>query len=174
MPRYVAFLRAINVGGRNVTMETLRAVLAPLQLANLETFIASGNVIFETRAAPAKLEMRIARALEAALGFEVKTMLRSIEEVHAIDAVARSLPEATAKNVGLLATEPAAAAVQAFLKLQTPLDKLEVRGRELYWLSQVKQSESALFKVDFERVLQVPLTMRGASTIEKLCAKYPA
>lgn len=174
MPRYVAFLRAINVGGRNVTMETLRAVLAPLRLANLETFIASGNVIFETRAAPAKLETRIARVLEAALGFEVKTMLRSIEEVHAIDAVARSLPEATAKNVGLLATEPAAAAVQAFLKLQTPLDKLEVRGRELYWLSQVKQSESALFKVDFERVLQVPLTMRGASTIEKLCAKYPA
>ena len=98
----------------------------------------------------------------------------TFEEVRAIDAVARSLPESTAKNVGLLAAEPAAAAVQAFLKLQTPLDKLEVRGRDLYWLSQVKQSESALFKVDFERVLQVPLTMRGASTIEKLCAKYPA
>lgn len=174
MPRYVAFLRAINVGGRNVTMETLRGVLAPLRLVNIETFIASGNVIFETRAAPAKLEARIARVLEAGLGYPVKTMLRSFEEVRAIDAVARSLPESTAKNVGLLAAEPAAAAVQAFLKLQTPLDKLEVRGRELYWLSQVRQSESALFKVDFERLLGVALTMRGASTIAKLCAKYPA
>lgn len=173
MPRFVAFLRAINVGGRNVKMETLQEVLAPLRLANLETFIASGNVIFESGAAPAGLEARIARELEAGLGYPVQTMLRSFAEVRAIDAVARSLPEATAKNIGLLAAAPAAAAVQAFLKFQTPQDRLEVRGRELYWLSEVRQSESPLFKLDFERVLQVPLTMRGANTIAKLCAKYP-
>ena len=173
MPRYAAFLRAINVGGHTVKMDRLREVLAPLRLSNLETFIASGNVIFETRAAPEKLEERIAQTLEAGLGYPVKTMLRTIAEVHAIAAFAGTLPEAVARNVGLLAAAPDPAAARAFLKLQTPRDLLMIRGREIYWLSQDRQSESPLFRIDFERVLQVPLTMRGASTIGKLCARYP-
>ena len=50
MPRYVAFLRAINVGGHVVKMERLRALFEDLGFAKVETLIASGNVIFETRA----------------------------------------------------------------------------------------------------------------------------
>ena len=50
MARYAAFLRAINVGGHVVKMEVLRAAFEDLGFAGVETFIASGNVIFETRA----------------------------------------------------------------------------------------------------------------------------
>lgn len=46
MPRFIAFLRAINVGGRNIKMDDLRALLEAMGLTNVETFIASGNVIF--------------------------------------------------------------------------------------------------------------------------------
>ena len=46
--RYAAFLRAINVGGRTVTMARLREALAPLGLEGLQTVIASGNVLFES------------------------------------------------------------------------------------------------------------------------------
>jgi len=56
MTRYVAFLRAINVGGHNVKMDALRALFESMKLASVETFIASGNVIFETnRRDPAAL-----------------------------------------------------------------------------------------------------------------------
>jgi len=46
MTRYIAFLRAINVGGHTVKMDTLRALFESLGFLNVETFIASGNVLF--------------------------------------------------------------------------------------------------------------------------------
>ena len=48
MTRWVALLRAINVGGRTVKMDRLRALFEELRYANVETFIASGNVLFDT------------------------------------------------------------------------------------------------------------------------------
>ena len=49
MPRYIAFLRAINVGGRHtVKMDFLRDFFESLGFSNVETFIASGNVVFDS------------------------------------------------------------------------------------------------------------------------------
>ncbi len=82
MPRYVAFLRAINVGGHVVKMERLRGLFAELGFAKVETFIASGNVIFETRAKTAgALETKIERHLHDALGYEVTTIVRTASGV---------------------------------------------------------------------------------------------
>ena len=47
MKRYIAFLRAINVGGHNVKMDELKAIFETIGFGNVETFIASGNVIFD-------------------------------------------------------------------------------------------------------------------------------
>ena len=69
MPKFVAFLRAINVGGHLVKMDQLRSLLEELGFVNVETFIASGNVIFESRAgATAPLERKIERVLRDGLG----------------------------------------------------------------------------------------------------------
>src|SRR5207344_913474 len=85
MPKLVAFLRAINVGGHTVGMAALRAEFEALGLKDVETFIASGNVIFtappENRAA---LEQKIERHLHGALGYEVKTFVRTELEVAAV------------------------------------------------------------------------------------------
>ena len=61
MPRCVAFLCAINVGGRNVTMKTLRAVLAPFAARERGDLDRQRQRHLETRGAPAKLEARIAK-----------------------------------------------------------------------------------------------------------------
>src|SRR6185369_8391120 len=62
MPKYVAFLRAINVGGHVVKMDQLRALFEALGFANVETFIASGNVIFDSKSKNvAALERKIDR-----------------------------------------------------------------------------------------------------------------
>ena len=78
MTRFVAFLRAINVGGHTVTMDRLRQLLAELDLADIESFIASGNLVFRSGARKVDaLERRIAAHLERGLGYEVATFVRT-------------------------------------------------------------------------------------------------
>ena len=86
MPRHVAFLRAINVGGHTVTMERLRGLFGELGLREVETFIASGNVIFSSTAKAASLEAKLERHLHRALGYEVATFIRSDAEVERVAA----------------------------------------------------------------------------------------
>ena len=70
MARYIAFLRAINVGGHTVKMDRLRALFQELPLANVETFIASGNVLFDSDESDTRvLERMIEGHLRAALGW---------------------------------------------------------------------------------------------------------
>jgi len=81
----VAFLRAINVGGHVVTMEELRRHFVKAGARNVETFIASGNVVFDWPSTDAKdAETRIEERLQKALGYEVKTFVRSTADVAAI------------------------------------------------------------------------------------------
>src|ERR1041384_635928 len=87
MPRVIAFLRAINVGGHTVSMERLRREFEAVGLKDVETFIASGNVIFTTRATDlAALEKKIEALRHASLGYEVTTFLRTAAEVAAVAA----------------------------------------------------------------------------------------
>jgi uncharacterized protein (DUF1697 family) len=71
--RYVAFLRAINLGGHVVKMDELKRQFEALEFSNVSTFIASGNVIFESDGAPAELEPRIEQHLHHRLGHGVGT-----------------------------------------------------------------------------------------------------
>jgi uncharacterized protein (DUF1697 family) len=176
--RQFAFLRAINVGGRVVAMERLRVLFAELGFSNVETYIASGNVIFEARTAPTrKGEARIEAHLEQSLGYEVATFLRTPAELSTLRDQPPFAPDvmvgAVALNIGFLREAPGAAAASALLALATPDDNLHIKGREFYWLSRKKQSESLLSNRLFEKALGMPATLRGRSTIEKLLQKYP-
>ncbi|MFD0407537.1 DUF1697 domain-containing protein [Kitasatospora sp. NPDC127116] len=87
---YIAFLRAVNVGGRTVRMERLRALFTELGLGNVRSYIQSGNVFFSTDEPDrAALTARIEEHLEQALGYPVPALLRTVDEV-----------------AGLLAAEP--------------------------------------------------------------------
>ena len=57
--RYVAFLRAVNVGGRRVSMDRLRAAFQELGFEGVSTYIASGNVVFEAIGRASDLERAI-------------------------------------------------------------------------------------------------------------------
>ncbi|MEV4555807.1 DUF1697 domain-containing protein [Kitasatospora sp. NPDC049285] len=86
---YIAFLRAINVGGRTVKMERLRELFAELGLDAVRTYIQSGNVFFRAAADldRAALTRRIEAHLESALGYPVPAMLRTVDEVEALLAL---------------------------------------------------------------------------------------
>jgi len=176
-PRLVAFLRAINVGGHVVKMDVLRELFTGLGLTDVETFIASGNVLFRWGSddRPA-LERKLEARLREALGYEVKTFVRTEAEVAAI-ARYRPFPEpeiesARAFSVGFLAERPTPAARMLVLAQKTDVDTFHVNGREVYWLCRVGQSDSEFSNVRFEKKVGLSVTFRGLKTITRLVAKY--
>jgi uncharacterized protein (DUF1697 family) len=179
MPRYIAFLRAINVGGHTVKMDRLRQLFEGLGLENVETFIASGNVIFETAARGARgLEPRLEQHLEAALGYAVAVFLRTPAEVaaavdeHPFDALA--VASARGLYVGFLRQALAAEARQKLDALSTDRDQFGLRGREVYWLAREGLGQSAVSGAALEKALGQPTTLRNVTTLRKLAAKYAA
>ncbi|MET9403074.1 DUF1697 domain-containing protein [Kitasatospora sp. NPDC002965] len=85
---YIAFLRAVNVGGRTVRMERLRALFAELGLERVGSYIQSGNVFFAADALGpadrAALTDRIEQHLADSLGYPVPVLLRTVDEVEAV------------------------------------------------------------------------------------------
>jgi uncharacterized protein (DUF1697 family) len=179
MTRYIAFLRAINVGGHTVKMDDLRRHFEALGFSSVETFIASGNVIFESTAKNTRsLEKKIEERLRAALGYEVATFIRTEAELAAIAQYqpfsASALKTAQALNVAFLGEELDAAAQKKLLARTTDIDEFHAQGREVYWLCRKKQSESTFSNVVLERTIGQSATIRGINTIQKMAAKYGA
>ncbi|MEP7294639.1 MAG: DUF1697 domain-containing protein [Burkholderiales bacterium] len=173
MPRCVAFLRAVNVDGRTVKMDALRAAFEALPLTNVETFIASGNVVFDSRARDAAaLERRIEGQLLAAFGFEIDTFVRTLDEVALVVAHPTLQTTAATQVVGFLRSAPAPQALLAVAAMSTDTDRLVVHGRELLWLSSNRQSDSVFSNAAFERALKTRSTFRGVGTLRKLVAKF--
>ncbi len=178
MSRYVAFLRAINVGGRTVKMDRLRSLFEELQFSEVETFIASGNVIFTAASrSPKALEDRIGRFLADRLGYEVPVFLRTRTELARV-ARLRPFRDAAlgAKGaeifVGFLAAAPGAVARGRVSGLRSERDAFSVRGREVYWLRCVRSMRMLGNMARLEKALGVPVTFRNMTTIAKLAARY--
>jgi uncharacterized protein (DUF1697 family) len=174
--RHVAFLRAINVGGHTVKMAELRAHFEAMGLSRVQTYIASGNVIFQSPTAAAQLEQRIAEHLEASLGYAVATFIRSPAELAAIvarPAFPTSEMEAagTRLHIGFLDRPPETAAQRALLGLANDVNRFHVHGREAYWLCRGRMSDSGFSGALLERTLGVAATLRNANTVRNLAAR---
>lgn len=175
--RYIAFLRAINVGGRVVKMATLKQIFVDLKLAEVETFIASGNVIFTSPAVAARLEVYIEKGLQKALGYPVVTFLRTPEEIAAVaerDPFGTPVPPGGRIYVGFLRDGPSSSARRKVAELTTATDRFAVYGRELYWLCATPSMESIISGATLERVLGQAATLRNVNTVRRLATKYPS
>jgi uncharacterized protein (DUF1697 family) len=177
MTRYIAFLRAINVGGHTVKMDHLCQLFAALGFADVETFIASGNVIFRSAAKnTATLEAKIATHLHTTFGYEVATFIRTQEELARIAArkvfTQARLDAAWAHNVAFLAKPLDAALKRKLMTLKTGIDDFAVHEREVHWLCRKKQNESTFSNAALERALGIQSTLRGENTIRRMAAKY--
>lgn len=176
MSRLIAFLRAINVGGHNVTMAELRKLFEGLSLKEVETFIASGNVIFTSAGDVRVLEQKIERQLLRSLGYEVKAFIRTVPEVVAVARhkpfTASHLKSAAALNVAFLADPIGAETEKSLMTLRTEMDDFHVHGREVYWLCQARQSESKFSNTRFEKLLNARATWRNVNTIRRLADKF--
>ena len=177
MARYVAFLRGMNLGKRRLKNPELVAEFERLGFAEVATFRASGNVVFEAggRAGEATLAKRIEMGLAEGLGYDVPVFLRSVAEVAAIAGrapfPAKAVNASKGKlQVSLLAQEPGAKARRQVLALASDEDLLAIEGRELYWLPSGGLLESDLDLKAIEQALGRD-TRRTMGTIEQIAAK---
>lgn len=179
MPRFIAYLRAINVGGHIVKMDRLKTLFEALALSNVATFIASGNVIFDSTAKAADaLERKIEKHLHAELGYEVATFLRTPTENASAAAhepfAAGDFGKDSRLYVAFMKAAPTAAQHKAVQAFSTAQDAFVVHGRELYWLCHVPSHLSTFSAAKLEKTLGAPVTMRNSNTVRKLADKYPA
>jgi uncharacterized protein (DUF1697 family) len=178
MPKYVAFLRAINVGGHTVKMDCLRWLFEAMGFFNVETFIASGNVIFDSTSKSAKaLERKIEDHLHETLGYEVSTFIRATSE---LADVAHYKPfreaelngEGNVLYIAFVADRPSDVSKLKLLSLTTEVDEFHVYGREVYWLRHRKIGESKFSGALLEKTLGKPATLRNSTTVKKIVSKY--
>ena len=173
-----AFLRAINVGGRIVKMADLKKVFESLRFTNVETYIASGNVVF--RAAEHGLrvmEERIRAAMVKKFKYDHDAFVRTHDELHAIAKYQPFGKAAVAKAkgvyVGFLGTAPDAAQQKAIVALRNDVDEFHVHDREVYWVSQIGSGQSKVSPKILERAAGGPITLRNVKTVLALADKYP-
>jgi uncharacterized protein (DUF1697 family) len=178
MPKYVAFLRAINLGGHTVKMDDLRCLFEEMGFSNVETFIASGNVLFEAASTnPRELELKIEASLHNSLGYNVATFIRTADELAEIaryDPFRAAGTEAGGSTLYIVfaAGPPGEQAMQKLLALASDANQLHTIGSEIYWLCRTSFSDSGFSLALLEKALGLPATIRNATTVKKIAKKY--
>jgi uncharacterized protein (DUF1697 family) len=175
MPRFVAFLRAVNVGGHVVKMDPLKKHFEAMGFTDIDSFIASGNVVFSSKGARG-LDAKIAKALERELGYVVAAFVRTVAEV--ADAAAhapfaeKDVAPCPTYLVGFLSKELDADAERRLSALATAEDRFRVKGRDFWWLSRHRQSEPAITGRALEKALGQPTTLRNVNTVRRMAERY--
>ena len=166
----MAFLRAINTPGRQVKMDRLRAVFESVGLESVETFIASGNVIFDAETEPPTDELEA--SLERELGFATPVYLRTADEVIAVADLRPFRDSEGQVEVSFLPARPDTGAVEQLLGTVSGADRLAVVGAEVYWLLAGPRSESAHREATVVKILGMPTTRRAIRTVQRISDRY--
>jgi uncharacterized protein (DUF1697 family) len=164
--RWVALLRAVNLGARNkVPMAELRKLCSELGHPDASTFIASGNVLFPG-GAPERFELEEAIADR----FDVRTtvVLRTAAQLRKLAASAPFGSRTSDCFVAFLAAKPARAAFEAFSTVDFPQDAWERVGPDVAILYPSSFHRAQLTVARLERLLGVAATLRNWRTVTKL------
>ena len=170
MTTYVALLRGINVGGRaKVRMQDLRELFVSLGHGDARTYIQTGNVIFTSSAAPARLAADIERRIADDLGLTVTVLLRTKEELAEVVAASpfagREL-DSSRVAVTFLADSPDQDRVDQLDPAAFAPEEFVVSGREVYVHCPDGFGRSKL--PNFERKLGVAATARNWKVVTAL------
>ncbi|WP_040948798.1 DUF1697 domain-containing protein [Gorillibacterium massiliense] len=171
MSNYIALLRGINVGGNTrMKMAELKLMMEQLGLSQVQTYIQSGNVVFQSEEEEEPLRTKLEQGIAATFGMSVSVVLRTAAEWERmmLDCPYLSAEDSSADNVqvALLPVEPPQKGIDKLKAVKAEHDDFRVNGRDIYlFLPQgVRDSKlaAALSK------LGVPATARNWNTVRKL------
>ena len=170
---YVALLRGINVGGRNILpMPELRALAEGAGCRAVRSYIQSGNLVFRAGAGLApRLPELISGRITERFGFASPVILRSAAEMAAVagaNPFVAAGAEAKTLHVMFLTDEPDPDAVAGLESGRSPPDAFVVRGREVYVCCPNGVARTKLTNAYFDRALATQSTARNWRTVLKL------
>ncbi|MDF2608144.1 MAG: cytoplasmic protein [Bacillales bacterium] len=178
MKTYIALLRGINVGGRNkIKMADLKEMLESIGLRKVQTYIQSGNVLFESNETEEILKIIIEKEIENKLGFFINVVLRRAEE---LERVINNCPfsdeeinEAESLNsegeslyVAFLDQTPMAENIETLNKYKHESEDYRIIQRDIYFLFHSSIRNSKL--VNNLHRLGVSATVRNWKTVNKI------
>ncbi len=173
MAAFVSLFRAVNIGGRQVKMDALKALHEALGLRNVITYIQSGNVVFHCdEADSARVRGEIEAAFKMTFGFHSDVFVRSLAELDAVIA-GNPFQEQIAKApnwvlVMFLAAHPDAALQEALHQAYAGPEKIVIVGQEAYLSYPEGVGRSKLTNVFLEKKLKTVGTARNWNTVLKL------
>lgn len=171
--KYVALLRGINVGGRNLLpMKDLVKIFEEAGCTEVRTYIQSGNVVFSAPAVVLKaIPARVTALISGRFGFETPIIARSAREVE--DTIRGNPFLAAGKDVKtlhayFLADVPKAEAVRQLDPDRSPGDAFVVVGKEVYLYLPNGMGRTKLTNAWFDARLSTISTARNWATVLKL------
>lgn len=170
----ISMLRGVNLGAHNrMKMEALRALCTSLKLRDPQTYVQSGNVIFDTDEQDlGRLAKRMESAIERTFGFHSAVIVRTPSELR--EVVERN-PFAKRRGIEpnrflvyFLASDPGREAFEKIRALKTDPEELRIDGRELfiYFGGSMARPKFSWSVVD--RILNTPGTGRNWNSVQKL------
>jgi uncharacterized protein (DUF1697 family) len=172
--RYISILRGINVGGnRKIPMADLKSLFGKIGFANVQTYIQSGNVIFDSEETDIRiLELKIQKIITETFGFDVPVIVRTVGEW--AESVANN-PFWKEKDADIdrlhltfLKDLPDPEKLERINTFAFPPDKFQIIGKDVFVFCSAGYSDSKLTNQFFESKLGVPATTRNWKTILKL------
>ena len=177
MATFIALLRAVNVGGYGkLSMAELRKLLAGLGYGNVETYIQSGNAVFDAKGTEAKVAREVAAALEEHTGAPVGVIVRTPEELEQIIAgnpfAAEAAADGAKVHVGFLSEAAPATAAAGLQRIvdQYPnrRDRFHIDGKTLYLHLPDGAADTKFTGKALEKALGGAGTARNWNTVLKL------
>lgn len=177
MTIYIALLRGINVGGKNIIkMSNLKQVFENMKLLDVRTYIQSGNVLFKSDEYEGMLLKKIEREIEVNFGFSVKVILRTAAELEHIifncpfskeDVLeVASLSKGESLYVSFLTNVPLKGKIESLRGYRNENEGYLIRDREIYLLFKNSIRNSKML-TNIQK-LDVSSTVRNWKTINKL------
>jgi uncharacterized protein (DUF1697 family) len=172
--RYVAFLRGINVGGNHmIKMSDLSQLFTSYGLSNVKTFIASGNVLFNSSEEDEKvLTQMIEENLKMTLNYEVRILLRSINEISEIVGRKpfKEVKDMTKKYITFLFKKPVINISLPYLSTKDGFEIIEITNREIYTVAHPLPNGRYGNLTFIEKEFGTYSTTRNWNTIERILA----
>jgi len=171
---YIAMLRGINVSGhKTIKMQDLRTLCNKLGYRNVQTYVQSGNIVFETRkGTPANLSKQISKAIHDAYGFDVPAFIRTLEEMQRIISANPFLKEKNIDqsklHVTFLSETPQADSLRELGKVPAGQDRFHTVHNEIYLHCPNGYGRTKLSNTMIEKTLSVAATTRNWRTSNTL------
>lgn len=170
----VAFLRGVNMFGGVHSMSVIRDALTADGLANVATFLISGNVVFDVQrrsnATAAGLERRIERVLRATFDQDIPVYVRSMRDMEGVLAKLQPAPT-TSFYFGMLKRELTAKQRAAIAEAAPETDEVQFLGAQ-FAVHAANPNRSVIYKSSLEKTLGERLTVRKVNTWTRLVRKF--